>query len=145
VATLVSINKKSDDTIIKDVILALEWDPKLNRNNIGVAVSEGVVTLTGVVPNYRMKLEAETTAKSVYGVRAVASDIEVRVDSRRTDAEVARARRRGARAAHLDPERQDKGRCERWCGNPRRRGPVALSAEACGVGRAKAGSCQVRH
>jgi len=91
VATLVSVNKKSDETIRKDVILALEWDPKLNRNNIGVAVSEGVVTLTGVVPNYQMKLEAETTAKSVYGVRAVANDIEVRVDSRRTDAEVARA------------------------------------------------------
>lgn len=46
-ATLVSVNKKSDETIRKDVILALEWDPKLNRNNIGVAVSEGVVTLTG--------------------------------------------------------------------------------------------------
>jgi hypothetical protein len=44
VATLVSVNKKSDETIRKDVILALEWDPKLNRNNIGAAVSEGVVT-----------------------------------------------------------------------------------------------------
>jgi osmotically-inducible protein OsmY len=34
------------------------------------------VTLTGVVPNYWLKLEAEKTAKGVYGVRAVANDID---------------------------------------------------------------------
>ena len=90
-ATLASVNKKSDDTIRKDVIFALQWDPKLEQDNIGVAVSEGVVTLTGVVPNYWMKLEAEKTAQGVYGVRGVANDIDVRVGSHRTDAEIARA------------------------------------------------------
>ena len=38
-----------------------------------------------------MKAEAEKAAKNVYGVRAVANDIEVRLGSERTDSEIARS------------------------------------------------------
>jgi osmotically-inducible protein OsmY len=71
----------------------LEWEPSLNATEIGVAVHDGVVTLTGSVESYTEKRKAERVTKRVRGVKAVANDIEVRMPgtSRRTDAEIARA------------------------------------------------------
>ena len=84
-------NTRTDDEIRKDVHFALLWEPQLANADIGVAVSDGVVTLTGFVPSVWMKTEAEKAAKNVYGVRAVANDIEVRLGSGRTDSEIARS------------------------------------------------------
>jgi osmotically-inducible protein OsmY len=89
-ATLTSVKKLSDDAVRKDVIFELQWDPKLNEADIGVAVADGVVTLTGSVSSLWMKLEAEKAAKRVYGVRAVANDIQLNLTSRRSDSELAR-------------------------------------------------------
>jgi osmotically-inducible protein OsmY len=52
----------------------------------------GVVSLTGFVSNYSHKLQAETDAKRVSGVMAVANDIQVRLASTdsRPDPEIAR-------------------------------------------------------
>ena len=71
----------------------LEWEPSLNATEIGVAVHDGVVTLTGSVESYTEKRKAERVAKRVRGVKAVANEIEVRMPgtSQRTDAEIARA------------------------------------------------------
>lgn len=82
---------RTDDQIRKDVHSAIQWEPQLANADIGVAVSDGVVTLTGFVPSVWMKSEAEKAAKNVYGVRAVANDIEVRLGSERTDSEIARS------------------------------------------------------
>ena len=70
----------------------LEWEPSLNATEIGVAVHDGVVTLTGYVESYTEKRKAERVAKRVRGVKAVANEIEVRMPgtSQRTDAEIAR-------------------------------------------------------
>jgi len=84
-------NTRTDDEIRKDVHFALLWEPQLANADIGVAVSDGVVTLTGFVPSVWMKTEAEKAAKNVYGVRAVANEIEVRLGSERTDSEIARS------------------------------------------------------
>ena len=84
-------NTKTNDEIRKDVEFAILWEPQLANADIGVAVSDGVVTLTGFVPSLWMKTEAEKAAKNVYGVRAVANDIEVRLSSERTDSEIARS------------------------------------------------------
>jgi len=84
-------NTRTDDEIRKDVHLAILWEPQLANSDIGVAVSDGVVTLNGFVPSIWMKAEAEKAAKNVYGVRAVANDIEVRLGSERTDSEIARS------------------------------------------------------
>jgi osmotically-inducible protein OsmY len=81
---------KSDESIGDDVLLELEWDPKINSSDIGVAVKDGVVTLTGYASSYWEKDEAEKTAKRVYGVRAVANDIKVKITDLRTDPEIAR-------------------------------------------------------
>lgn len=84
---------KTDLEIQKDVQEELKWEPFLKASEIGVAVRNGVVTLTGSVDSYSKKLSAEKAAKRVSGVTAVAQDIEVRLadGGRRSDADVASA------------------------------------------------------
>ena len=81
---------RSDDEIRNSVLMELKWDPKVTSDDIGVAVKDGVVTLTGFVPSYWEKAAAETASKRVYGVKAVANDLEVKLLSSRTDPEIAR-------------------------------------------------------
>lgn len=40
---------RSDDEIRNSVLMELKWDPKVTSDDIGVAVKDGVVTLTGFV------------------------------------------------------------------------------------------------
>lgn len=82
---------QSDLKIQQDVINHLKWQPSINASNIGVAVKDGVVTLSGQVDNYYEKLAAENAAKKVVGVRAIAEDIQVGVSPlfHKTDAEIA--------------------------------------------------------
>ncbi len=77
----------------RDVEDELEWEPSINAVEIGVAVHDGIVTLTGFVPDYGEKLRAGRATKRVRGVKAVANDIEVRMPwtSERTDAQIALA------------------------------------------------------
>lgn len=84
---------RSDEEIQRDVLDELGWEPRVQPNEIGVAVQEGVVTLRGWVDNYAKKWSAERAAHRVNRVRAVANDIEVRLptSAERTDPEVAAA------------------------------------------------------
>ena len=61
------------------VLAELEYDPSVDAANIGVAVKEGVVTLTGHVANYSEKIAAERAVRRVKGVRAIAEEIEIRL------------------------------------------------------------------
>jgi osmotically-inducible protein OsmY len=81
---------RSDDDIREDVMLELQWDPKITSSDIAVAVKDGVVTLSGFVHSYWEKDAAEKAAKRVYGVKGVANDIGVKLPSARTDPEIAR-------------------------------------------------------
>ena len=74
----------------KFVMQQLEWDPAVDASAIGVAARDGAVTLTGYVTTYAERLGAESAAKRVYGVRAVANNIEVKLRLGRTDADIAR-------------------------------------------------------
>ncbi len=84
---------RTDDQIQRDVLEEFSWDARIQPNEIGVTVKDGVVALTGWVDNYGKKWTAERTAHRVNGVRAVANDIEVRLPSsaERTDADIAGA------------------------------------------------------
>ena len=84
---------KSDLQIQKDVIEEIRWEPYLNASEIGVAVKNGVVTLSGQVDSYSKKIIAEKAAKKVSGVKAVAEDIQVGIlpGFRKTDTEIAQA------------------------------------------------------
>jgi osmotically-inducible protein OsmY len=70
---------KSDQELQTDVLAELKWDPRVHGNEIGVVAKDGAVTLTGVVQSYAEKLAAESAAKRVKGVRAIAQDIEVKL------------------------------------------------------------------
>ena len=84
---------RTDEQIQRDVLEELKWDARVQPNEIGVAVKDGLVTLIGWVDSYTKKWAAEDAAKRVRGVKAVANDIEVRLPSsaERTDADIAAA------------------------------------------------------
>lgn len=84
---------KSDNEIQKDVMAELKWEPILDASQIGVAVKNGIVTLSGQVDSFSKKITAEKAAKKVAGVKAVAEDIQVGIShaNHKTDAEIAEA------------------------------------------------------
>ena len=84
---------KSDSQITEDVIRELRWDPQiLDSEAIGVAVKDGAVTLTGHTSTYGEKLAAARAAERVYGVKAVANDIKVKLSGDpRDDSDIAQA------------------------------------------------------
>lgn len=82
---------KTDLEIQQDVINELKWQPFLKSANIGVAVKNGIVTLSGNVDNYSQKIGAEKAARKVTGVRAIAEDIQIGVSPalEKTDVDIA--------------------------------------------------------
>jgi Predicted periplasmic or secreted lipoprotein len=84
---------RTDNELFRDVLAELEWQPSLRNEEIGVAVKEGVVTLSGTVANYARKFEAERAAEKVHGVKAVALNLMVKLADPfvRTDTEIAHA------------------------------------------------------
>jgi osmotically-inducible protein OsmY len=89
----VATETRTDQQIKTDVEAELRYEPRVQAAEIGIAVKNGVVTLTGSVDSYGKRWAAEEAAHRVRGVKAVANDIEVRLpfSSERTDAEIADA------------------------------------------------------
>ena len=89
----VATESRTDTEIHAEVLAELKWEPRVQANEIGVAVKDGVVTLAGYVDSYTKRWAAEEAAHRVRGVKAVANDIEVRfgVGGDRTDPEIAAA------------------------------------------------------
>ncbi|BFG75613.1 BON domain-containing protein [Paraburkholderia terrae] len=84
---------KSDRQLKNEVEEELEWDPAVTATDIGVEVTDRVVTLSGHPPSYAEKLAAEKAAHRVAGVRAVVVEMEVRLPQKdeRTDEDIGRA------------------------------------------------------
>jgi osmotically-inducible protein OsmY len=82
---------KTNADLQKDVQDAIKWEPLLNAAEIGVIAKDGVVTLTGIVDSYAKKMEAETAAKNVVGVKAVVEKIEVKFSNsfKKSDTDIA--------------------------------------------------------
>jgi osmotically-inducible protein OsmY len=89
----VATETRTDTQIQSDVLAELRFEPRVQPNEIGVAVKDGVVTLTGHVDSYLKKWSAEKAAHRVRGAKAVANDIAVKLpnSSERTDDEIAKA------------------------------------------------------
>lgn len=84
----------SDWNVQTSVQDQLNWEPGVtDASKIGVAVKNGVVTLTGNVDSYYEKWAAERAAKRVVGVKALAVDLEVNPygSLKRTDTDIANA------------------------------------------------------
>jgi len=81
---------KTDAQIRADVQAELVWTPDVESSGIEVAVKGGVVTLTGPVPAFYDKIQAEEATKRVAGVLGVANDIQVRAQRSPDDTDIAR-------------------------------------------------------
>lgn len=68
----------SDSSLRQSILDELEFEPSIDANDIGVAVEDGIVTLSGHVQDYRQKQAAERAVARVKGVRGIAEAIEVR-------------------------------------------------------------------
>jgi osmotically-inducible protein OsmY len=82
-----SSDKTTRDTVIRE----LEWDPRVHTDHIGVAASDGAIVLSGHVPSYSDRWAAVRAAERVYGVRAVADELEIKMSqsSVRNDEDIA--------------------------------------------------------
>jgi osmotically-inducible protein OsmY len=83
----------TDRQLQEHVQNALDWEPSIDAADIGVTVDKGVVTLRGDVKTYAEKAAAERVAQTVYGTKAVANDINVRLGTgaKRSDSDIAQA------------------------------------------------------
>ena len=83
---------KSDAHIKTDVESELKWAPDVDETDIAVKVTGGEVSLTGFVPDFAQKYQAEIATKRIAGVSAVANDIQVKpIAGAPSDPEIARA------------------------------------------------------
>jgi len=78
ISLLEKITMKTNEELQNDVQNAIKWEPLLKAAEIGVTAKDGVVSLTGTVDSYTKKLEAESAAKNVAGVKAVVEKIEIK-------------------------------------------------------------------
>ncbi len=83
----------TDKEIQLVVLHELEYEPVVKSTEIGVAVKNGIVTLTGLVDSYAKKYAAELAAKHISDVKAVVNDLQVKLpsSSELTDEEIAQA------------------------------------------------------
>ncbi len=70
---------KSDNQIQRDVLEELRVDPRVVETEVGVTVAHGVVTLTGTLSSWSMKMAAQEAAHRVEGVLDVANDLELQL------------------------------------------------------------------
>ncbi len=81
---------ETDAQLRTALAMQIDWAPEIVSRDISVSVHRGEVTLTGFVHHYYEKAAAERAVKSVYGVTAVANEIEIAAPVARTDPEIAR-------------------------------------------------------
>ena len=82
---------KSDSELRSDVEKELEWEPRIDERRLGVSVLDGIVTLTGDGASYSENWHVERTVERVAGVLGVANELTVRVESERSDTDIAQA------------------------------------------------------
>jgi len=84
---------KTDADLKKDVMAELAWDPAIRATAVGVAVKDGVVTLTGHLDTFIEKIAIERALRRVAGVQAIALELDVKLSPqhKRSDTEVATA------------------------------------------------------
>src|SRR5262245_65831855 len=101
----------TDKDIQQSVLRELDYEPQVRSTEIGVAVKDGIITLSGTVDSYSNRYHAERAAKRVAGVKAIANDLEVHLPSgsQRTDQDIARAAGPALEARRSAPARRSNG------------------------------------
>lgn len=97
---------KTDARLKQDVLAELDWEPSVDAAHVGVAVQDGIVTLTGHLATFAEKAAVEQAVKRVAGVRGVAVELDVKLEPRHqlSDAEIAAAVQTAFRWHALIPE-----------------------------------------
>lgn len=82
---------KTDADLKRDVMAELAWDPTVTSTAIGVAVKDGVVTLTGHLDTFAEKHAVARAVRRVAHVKAIALELDVKLspDHQRSDTDVA--------------------------------------------------------
>ena len=82
---------KTDADLKRDVTAELAWDPAVKSTAVGVAVKDGVVTLTGHLDTFAEKHAAARAVRRVAGVKAIALELDVKLspDHKRSDTDIA--------------------------------------------------------
>jgi osmotically-inducible protein OsmY len=87
------VKVKSDEALQLDILAELKWDPRVEQEEVGVSVDDGIVTISGRISSYAKRVAAEECAHHVHGVKAVVNDLEVHLPTEavRDDVEIAHA------------------------------------------------------
>lgn len=82
----------TNKSLHEQVLEALEAEPRVDAAKVGIAVEDGVVTLSGTLGTFTEKWAAEAAVKSVKGVRGIANELRVDLPGMhvRDDADVAK-------------------------------------------------------
>lgn len=84
---------KTDHQLKQDVTAELAWDPAIKADAVGVAVKDGIVTVSGHIDTYAEKRAIEKALRRVGGVKAIALEVDVKLSAlhKRNDTELAAA------------------------------------------------------
>lgn len=101
-----AIHTDTDLDVQTLVMDELDWTPDVDAAGIGVAVVDGIVTLSGEVGSYVERLAAKKAARRVRGVRTVVDDLTVHPKSAWpvTETDIAKEVERALRAAINVPQ-----------------------------------------
>jgi len=86
----IGLAARSAEALAHDVRAALAFDPVVDGHEIGIAVEDGIVTLTGNVDSLREAVAAERAVRRVDGVRSIANALRIKSRDERTDTDIAR-------------------------------------------------------
>lgn len=101
---------KTDQQLKSDVTAELLWDAAIDPAHVGVAVNNGIVTLSGQVDSWLQKHSVERAVRRVAGVRGIALDLNVKLPAgqHRSDADIAQAVLNALKWHSLVPEERVK-------------------------------------
>jgi osmotically-inducible protein OsmY len=96
----------SDSQLKADIAAELAWDPAVDPGKVGIAVREGVTTISGTMDTWLEKLAVERAVRRVPGLRGIALDLDVKIapGHKRSDAEIAQAAAAALRWHSLVPD-----------------------------------------
>lgn len=86
-----STKKHTDQQIQRAIVTQFDWSPDIRSEHVGVAVTDGAVTLSGEAANHSEKNAALAAATDVAGVVAIVDEIEVREPDQTNEADIGRA------------------------------------------------------
>ncbi|HEY8272338.1 MAG TPA: BON domain-containing protein [Pseudobdellovibrionaceae bacterium] len=87
---------RSDERIKEEISEALTRDHEVDASDIEIEVKDGEVTLTGFVPERKMKHSAEDLIEKCMGVKDITNNLRIQKEEGRGEAESERGEKRGA-------------------------------------------------